>query len=652
MMSTLFCGSLLVGWVLRQSFDGVTSGSASQSAKALSHAAPPPSTDSYNYDLRVWLGDALADADSLRLNQIARMLAGNPDNKIWAAVFHKWFLENPSDAWRFALDHPGSNSAPDLRLIALEKWAALDPASARAAVQSPDELQFKAMVRGTLHGDVEAAFRLMDEAIKSSAPRDMAADQIPEYFGLNDEHFAALARKNPMVAISWAERMNPKQFLGPVIHALLETEPVVARAWLEKRQDRLNILDDAFDFMGGNGKYYSSQAMDFYMAMLPEGNRKFEDANRALEWLAYVDPDKAVKEVARIFKDPASQAEAIGKIARNMANDDPAKAWEILDRLGSDHSGIRRVALPSVETGESSSDADRGVPFSYLWSLTSMRGLVSPAAAKSDLLGNLIEVDKDKALQLMSRMALPEFMEVAQNSIERWGYRDPEETCGWLARKLGYHGDLNDLRNQSWFNDMDQETLKKLATDLPPGTMLTAVQTQLASDLAKKNPLAAIEFAQGQGADAKVTDAVYDAWVEANPKQALEHLAANPDATPKAWETVVEQSLKSFPQETVRAMESLPEGIARDAAVSSLVDYTLKGDDPLSAAAWAVTVRDSKRRNHAIEMLIDRVSMDLHLAGETETTAELRELITGATALSADEKSRWLERVNLLSIAP
>lgn len=580
------------------------------------------------------------------------MLAGNPDKKIWAAIFLRWFKENPREAWRFTLNQSELNPAMDLRLQALEQWAALDPVSARAAVQTPGDPQFKALVRGAMRGDVEAAFRLMDEALKSEEPLDTAILQGQDNFGVEEEHFAALARKNPAAAIAWAERVTGSPFLGPVLVGWLETGPAAAREWLERRPDSARILDGAFNFMMWTGKSYSSQVMDACIAMTPEGNDRIESVNEVLERLAYFDPEKALKEVVRIFKDPANQAESIGKIASIVAEHDPAKAWELLDGLGSSSTGIRRVQLPAIETGDGTSDTDGLGLFQYAWSLTSMRGLISPAELRSDLLEKLIEVDKEQAILLMNRIPSAGFMDSAGNCIERWGSRDPEEACGWLALKLGSQGDVDDLRSRSLLNELDQETLHKLAADLPPGTVRTAVLTQLASELAKEDPLAALEFAKEQGAGVESVSAIYEKWATVNPQHALKHLVANPDGPPAAWEAVVGRSLKEFPEDTARAVDSIPAGAVRDAAISSLVDEEVKGDDPLPSAGWAVTLRDEKKRRHAMEALIDRVGMDLHFAGDAKTAAALRELVSKADGMAADEKSRWLDRIESMSPQP
>ncbi len=649
MLSAIFCGAFSVAWIAKLPFTGGSAELMVRPAEPVRVADPPPATDSDDVDFRIWLAGALVDADTARLKEIATSLVGNGEKKVWAAVFLRWFRVSPHDAWGFALDRPEGNSAAEIRLAALEQWAAIDPAAARAAVESPDKQEFDALVRGTKRVDIEAAFQLLGEVMKSQGVFGEESLPYLEGFGITVEDFAALGLKNPEMALALVELWKRGEYLGPVLQGWIQSDPAAAREWIESRPDGLDHLDDAFFCMSDNGKSYSPKSMDFYMAMMPEGNRKYEIANEAIESLAYVDPAKAVSELNRIFKDPDNRAEAIGKVASIVARENPMMAWDLLEGVDAS-SGIRRVQVPRVETGDAEADEDGGAPHSYIWDLVSMRGLVSPAEAKSNLLESLIEVDKDQAIRLMDRIPPGDFIEAGEYAMERWGNREPEQACIWLARKLGDQGDLDDLIFLSWISEMDRETLGKLSTELPSGTVRTTVQTHLAAQLAGENPQAAFEFARGQGAGVEVIDEIYNQWAETNPEQALEHVRANQDASPQAWDAVVENALKKFPEETARAVQSLPSGKTRDAAVSSIVDYAVGHGDPLSAADWAVTVGDGSMRSRAMEAMLARVGMDLRLAGDGDAVAALRKAISKGNGMSADEKGRWLKRIE--SIIP
>jgi hypothetical protein len=590
-------------------------------------------------ETRIWLSEHLLDAGSERLKEIATRLAATPDleERAWEGLFSRWFEMDPAAAWAFAAGNQ------DLRPLALEEWAALDPDAARKAFDSPSLDDLAAVVRGALRRDVVRAFQLIDEGLAANPGTESA---FLLRFSVEGGHLAEWASLNPEAAAAWAERTQIHFMQGALLWGRWKNDPAAAKAWLSQ-QERPDRHLSELAFFAGDSDHYQSALMDFLADALPAGNNRMEIIQQILEGLAYRDPDFAAKEAARVIPDEAMRAEAIGKIASLVAKTDFAKAWSLLETLDPSVQGIQRVQIPAIEI-RAGSEADRAPPpFQYGWHLTSMRGLESPAEARRELLERLMETDKQEAIRLMEGLPSRSFSHSGSYAFWTWADRDYQEAVRWLAGKLGGEGgdegieEISDLVDRS----ASPDEISTLIDSLPPGTVRSALATLRVDELANTDPLAALQLAREASTAGEPVTRAYATWSSSDPVAALEHLAEDSAAPAEAWEVVVEDAFKKAPETTAQTIEALPDGPVRDVAISTVLE-SMGNSDPLEASAWALALGDTDKRKAAIEEVLGHLTRDLRLVRDPATADELRQQVEDAADLPDAERQRWLERID------
>lgn len=641
LLSGCFVLATVAGWTVRQATVSSSSFEASQHASTSAPAAPPIADDMEDLDLRIWLAENLPDAGSARLEEIATHLAKTDTSAIiWHGVFSCWMEKDPAAAWAFA----ARNSEP--RSIALEEWSAIDPASARAALQSPSVDDLTALVRGTVKKDVVAGFRLLDEALAAGAE---AMDGAKQRFGLDDRHFAELASKAPEAATAWVKRLKLSYLDGALLWGRWENNPAAAEEWLS-RQDHPGSILSELAFFAGDGEHYRPALMDFVANASPPGNRRNEAIQGLLENLAARDPDFAAKEAARVIPDERMRAEAIAEIASLVAKTDFAKAWALLDTLDPSIQDIRRLDLPQIEVRPGEESYTPPWRFQFGGDLSCTRYLKTPGSVRSDLLEAMMETDKEEAIRLMDRIPAQALVASGGNAIELWISRDYGEAVPWLAGKLGSQGDPECVEDLVEFYH-NAGKVHALIRSLPPGTVRTALVAAAVGESAATDPLAALDFAREACSAAEPVTMVYKVWSWNDSLAALEHLAVDSEAPAAAWKEVIENAFKKDPDLTAQAIDELPDGPARDTAIGSVVKSMVNAD-PVQASAWALALGDAAERASAMESVINRAALDLRLAHDPATAETLRQQLDEACDLPEAERQRWLDRIDQEFPAP
>jgi hypothetical protein len=604
--------------------------------------APPMPVGMDDLATRTWLAENLPDADSARLKEIATRLAGAADTSpvMWRGLFSCWMEKDPATAWAFVAGNH------DLHAIALEEWAAIDPASARAALQSPSADDLTALVRGAVKKDVVAGFRFLDEALAAGAE---AMDGAKQRFGLDDRHFAELASKDPAAATAWVKRLKLHYLDGALFWGRWENNPAAAKEWLSQQDHPGSILSE-LAFFADDADHYRPALMDLVADAYPPGNRRNEAIQGLLENLAERDPDFAAREAARVIPDERMRAEAIAEIASLVAKTDFAKAWALLDTLDPSIQDIKRLDLPQIEVRPGEESYTPPWRFQFGGDFSCMRYLQTPGSVRSDLLDAMMETDKEAAIRLMDRIPTQELVSSGGNAIGLWMSRDYDEAVHWLAGKLGSQGDPEDLEDLvEHYNNVDE--VHALIRSLPPGTVRTALVAEAVGESAATDPLAALDFAREACSAAEPVTVVYDVWAWNDPLAAMDHLA-NDDAAPAAaWEEVAEKAFKKDPELTAQAIENLPDGPSRDTAITTVVNSMVNAD-PVQASAWALALGDVAKRASAMESAINRAALDLRLARDPATAETLRQQLDEAGDLPEAERQRWLDLIDQEFTAP
>ncbi|YCM42450.1 hypothetical protein V2O64_14155 [Verrucomicrobiaceae bacterium 227] len=637
---TLFGGAMLVGWLGREA----VAGSQSSEPQAIVRGELGK-LDFEAGQLRFYDGvaDRMVDADSKGMGELAAQFIAEEveERRVWNALFTRWFEKDPKGAWAFVGDHFLEGSGVKVGEIAIEQWALIDPLAARAALGSPTASQFEALIRGAMMSDVELAFELMREGELN----------YPNHSYLQDwggrmlrEKIAEYAVKDPGAALDWAESRSEPKLLGSVLSGWVLRDPAGARAWLNQREDRERVLIEVGNFLMGS-EFYHPEIIDFVASVLPPGNDRSEVLQEMIESLAYKDPDRSVLEAHRLFTNQSDQAEAIAKIASIVAKSDFEKAWEILGGIDPSVTGIRRVSIPRLEMSKGGVIEEMSGRSRYWWDLTSMRGLVWPGEIKSQMLADLLMVDKARALNFMSNLPPEQLLLITDETMERWMSHDPVEAVSWMATRLGDGGEVDDILFGSWFLDFaeDQERAQTVLKNLPEGTARTALARYLASDFGDGNPEETLEVTRETGGDAEAITDVYGGWASKNPGAALESLIADVEAPAEAWGAVASKAFREMPEETAQIVNALPEGKSRDAAMLEIAGVCAEDSHPIAGAEWALAIGDETMRAKGLESILERSAMDLRLSGEF--AEDFREIIGADQSLSGEQKKHWLNRV-------
>ena len=606
------------------------------------------------------LAEEILDAGSDEMTGIAKDLLSRERQRalVWKALFARWFRDDPESAWAFVSEHLMDGQKAFLSEIAIEEWATIDPTGAKEALSGEEERQMKALIRGALVSDIEFAFELLEEAglikiipLRNDGRFDFNSDdpyqvcRLPRLWTWN-EKVLEFSRKNPVAALSWMENKNDEDLLGPILLGWALEEPVKVKAWLDQYHDRERAVIEIGNYLM-SFHHYQPEIMDFALQVIPAGDRKIKVAQHALESLAYKNPDLALKETHRLFDDAYIKAEAIGKIASIVAKSDYEKAWEILGELDPSILGIRRVVLPQIEISKDGEvEEERGL-YQYGWGLTSMRGLVSPAGIKSEMLYRLLKVNKAKTLELMSEIPVENFFKVGGYALESWVHYDRRAAVTWLAEKFGGQGNIEEIRE--WIDDFKDggKIEPSFLETLPNGTVRAALAVELA-----ESPQAALQAVREAGGDEKAVDNIYFNWAYDEPEAALNGIAADQDAPPDAWVTVTSRAFEKLPEETAEIVSNLPAGESRDAAVRRIAEMCSNGSHPVVAARWALEIGDDTTRDKALEFVLEKTSLDLRIMGNDDVAERFREMISEDSKLNEAQKNHWLERLNLEFSAP
>jgi hypothetical protein len=642
--------AMIAGWAARQAKSPPTGAKQAVSPEAAAPAtgAPPMPAGLEPDAIRFWLADHLIDATPGQMKDIAGRILSVPDinPRTWRGLFSCWFEKDAAPAWAFA------SVKPDLRPLALEEWAALDPAAARAAIDSASQDDWRALVGGAVRKDVEETFRLLDKALADGID---VKSLYQKGLGLENRHLAELASRDPEAATVWVERLGiaSKDIAAALLWGRLRKDPAAAREWLNQQEDRVEILKDLASVAARTDSYVPS-VVDFIAEFMPPGNAKIEAFQALLSGLAWRDPEFAAKEAARVIPDPSVRADMIAGIASRIADTDFNKAWSLLESLGPAVQSSPRTSIPGVELQAGSDSGAVGPPSHYLSGFFGPQR-DTPANVKDFLLLRLIESDKDEAIRLMEGIPAAQLLEEGNSAILLWMEHSPGEAVRWLAGKLGTEDGARS--REAWnqieselrgFNPLERAALIKT---LPPGSVRTALVTQRAVGMVEDDPLAALEYARETDTAEQPVVRTYLVWARSDPSMALKHLSEDPDAPVEAWSAVTGSAIDDFPDEITHALLTLPISAGRDAAIAKILEWP-DDVDPVKTGALALALGDAGKRKHAFEMTLSRIGLDQHLARDPATAETLRNQLEEAAHLPEAERKQLLERINLEFTTP
>ena len=650
LFASCFIVPMFAGWAAREA-KTQQANAAKQAASSFAAATAASLTMPAGLDdlaVRMWLAEHLADATGDQLQDIATGMLDVPDlsGKAWSGLFSCWLEKDPAAAWAFAV------TREEPRFFALQEWAALDPAAARAAITSPSDDDWLVLVEGAARKDMKATFRLTEEALAAGAnltnlrfDRDHVV-----YAGLLD-----FASQDPDATEAWARKLgiSPNDLAGVLFLGRWKKDPAAAQEWLSQQKDRAAALGH-LAFFARAVDFYQPSLMDFIAGGMPSGNARIEVIEGLLQGLAWRDPDFAGKEASRVIPDQTIRANLIGKIASILADTDFHKAWSLLDTLDPAAQQSDRRDIPQIETSVGSASGALWPSLYYRENVTG--GDESFGEVKNSLLYQLMQSDKEEAIRQMDSIPAANIASLARGAFRVWMDHSPEEAIPWLAEKLGTEAGY-DKPNIEWsgleyqLSDLSPEQMLPFIESLPPGTVRTMLTTLHAVELAEHDPLAALRFAREKDTSEHPVTRVYVTLAIEDESKAWKYLSQDPEAPAEAWKSVAFEAFRNSPDEVSEAVLTLPGGDRRDAVIEYLLNPA-GGFDPLKAGALAFAVADPAKRASAMEAVLQEVGMDLHHAHDPATADALRAQLDGAAGIPDAERQHWLERINSECTAP
>jgi len=586
--------------------------------------------------------EEILDGDGQGYQKVATYFVeeGMAERDAWRELFQRWCQSAPEAAWEFARGDYGSKKirwSTTILEIAIQEWAAIDAEATWRALENPSYSEHTAFIRGVMRSDIELGFQFLTEIDAEGGDQRQLA--------LSPEWLFQLAEIDWQVALKWAEERDDLDLLGAVLAGVIVSDQAGAKQWLNRQVNRDRLLGGLGDFLGYSYAAYRPELMDFAMTMIPSGNRKNVMLQKAIEKLALKDPDLAVAEIERLFKDSHVKAEALAQVADRLKRADFTKAWEIVNRIDPSINSVRRVSIPRAEITKGAETKDGNGPIGYLWDLTSMTGIVSPSMIRSQMLSQLLVVDKEKALSFLAELPDDEILYAGNPMISRWMFYDPVECLKWCAEQVTSEISLESLYEIREYLNLDLSETSELLADLPTGSVRMGFVVALTDELVGDDPEAALSLVHDEGSHPELLQRVYESWAGDDPKAALAEMAEDSFAPPESWGFVVGESFKLDPAHTAEAVNVMPAGESRDVAISAIAKIYRDESDPLAATDWVLGIDEATLRQAKMEEVLQKMAMDLRLLRDPDLRNALELKIRSESNLSDEQEEHWLKRI-------
>lgn len=525
-------------------------------------------------------------------------------------------------------------------------------------ISSLDEIHFSSKLLNTLN-EVTEAFLLEwtrqnpESAIAVLQPSITAA-YFPSGFSISDRNqartaFATLATKGDIEEVSkQLAAFEGSDGYQAAAEGFLEgwskQDPAAAIAWyqervpgqlgdnkdLEKRLVRNWAKEDPATALAYNEQAFSGRDQrQLVPGIISEW--AFEDVDAAAAWLS---SETNARDRGRYIRN----------VVQTMASQDP----ETADRLIAGLPDREKPQLQAAIAYQIAQD-DPDAAFTYLSTIGNARTWEQAIQSYGR---NLYRQDPDATLAYVSNyIRQPETtssvsQKLVERSLQQFAMQDPDLAIPWLntlADSLDDPDGAYKLAFRTWGNG-DPESAARYLQTLPDLEKRAEYAADLTGTWAKTNPEGAIKFASAISDEAKRTNAISAAmttWANAAPLEAAAFVESMPESTTRerAAEQVVKRLAESDPAEaaswmaanvgddsttahrnlmnawlksdSVAASEwanSLPEGPARDSAVTTLVRNIIN-KDPESAVVWAETLSTPEARQAMLDTIANRLDL-------------------------------------------
>ncbi len=414
------------------------------------------------------------------------------------------------------------------------------------------------------------------------------------------------AKKDPTAALAWANGLESgkvrTEALVAIATTLLTTDPAAALKVLESMPPTAARSRLGADYVGALAKTD------------PESAWKYLEAN--------------LKGVARL--------QGIATLAAAKSATDPAGALKMLREHGI--GDLNRSSLMKTKVDSPGRSSVGFYPGSDFVGQVLKAAAVKDPAGVMQLLAETGSIHKDRAREDPFSGEGPHSEGyLARSLFKEWAAKDPAAAARWTASQTPGEGmrDLAKSATAPWFA-ADPAGVRAFAASLPEGAGRNDFIQTTASLMAGNDPAGALTWtAQTGGAEA--LNSVFQSLAQSNPELAAAHFAAMPaevqaarmqeltdnlgkrapgaavgfyqslppdqQASVKLYDTTVSFA-RQDPKAASEWVTTLPPTMAKDTAISGLVDYLIKQSsdpDPEAAAYWAAASVDAEGRGRRLQ---------------------------------------------------
>lgn len=547
----------------------------------------------------------------------------------WEGLFKRWFQVAPEAAWAFVMAHHRDDELP-LREAALHQWALLDPlAAVKAAGETIKKEERHVILNACIENHPSTGLQLLLEwGMKDDLTDDDPFSSRPEFAS---ELLSQLAEKSPQEALEWCKAHKPDELdavcVGWVRHDLDACLDWIATQEVSEQKDLLASLCEEADV---------SVKTVRVLASMCEPAEVLSWVGDAFNQIVKRDEAMAQALIDELLPNPMDRMLARCSMADDLMRSDPRKAMAIM--LPSLRTALPLYEQPSphLQSCFPSHDFNDGPDYYGVTHIFENYLQLGPAAG----------VGKAEALALLQEIH-PQYhpLLIGENTDTlRELLGPPGEWAFPLLRDMPRE-QMNEVV-ENLFSSASPDELWKQVKSLTPGTLRDVMSerclTLMIEDDAPVDVVMA--FAQQHGGTRLDLSVVYESWVGTAPDQALRHLQANPDAKPSEWAALIAYGYGERAEEIQNAVERMPAGALRQAAVKSLSYQALEqASDLVTSLYWATEISDTAKRYKQLKDIHARWQNDPKTRNDPQIAEALRQNLEHSS-LDAREKALWRER--------
>ncbi len=338
--------------------------------------------------------------------------------------------------------------------------------------------------------------------------------------------------------------------------------------------------------------------------------------------LAARNPDEALRQARQL---PAGQPReyAMMAIVKQVTKDDPVKALEIVEKVGSNQ--LLAEFSPAIFAQWGAKDIDKATQAALQLPDPKERNQYIQTMANA-----LAQKDPQAAVAWLNQIPAGPAHESAQNGvISTWGYLDPQAAIAW-AKNLPDATTRNTLLAgmlSSWSNKDLKGALAE-ALQFPNGEQKNGLIQGMAVNLAQTDipgALAAMETLPPSKIKNATRESIISSWIGKDPKAAMDYLNSSvPNGPEKAaiLQHILEPLVHIDPKAALVVVQSLSSARKRnDTMTEILTNWTQR--DVNAAKAYIETLPEGSVKNRVMFPLISHLASSGDISSAVDMTSKL-----------------------------